>query len=167
MQSKHNMNNVFNIQFNKLGKWLIPTFLRKDVLMSIVTAVYAPIVSLHNLFLQYRKAKFYAIAMNFETCYLESFLNDRFDFALRRIYIDDAPVGASTFIYMQGEERPLVLTLRSETAPQYMYTRGESGGDILYDFIVYVPIGVQYDDVEIRAMLATKISGKRYKIQTY
>ncbi len=161
------MNNVFNIQFNKLSKWLIPTFLRSDVLMSIVSAVYAPIVALHNLFLQYRKSKFYEIAMNYQTCYLESFLNDRFDFTGRRIYIDDAPVGASTFLYMQVEERPVVIAMRSEIAPQYMYTRGESGGDILYDFIVYVPVSVQYDEVEIRAMLATKICGKRYKVQTF
>lgn len=161
------MYNGYNIQLNLLAQWLIPTLLRKPILMAFAKAIYAPLVTLHNLFLNYRKAKLYEIAMNYQTCYLEAFLNDRFDFTNRGIYIEDAETVDQVYLWQDAEDNPLYLYKDAENQPVYLYQDGESLGDILYDFVVYVPYGVVFDEEEMRAMIATKLSGKKYKIELY
>lgn len=161
------MFNVFNIQPGLLAQWLIPTMLRHPILMAIVNAMYVPLAALHNTFLLFRTAKQYQIRMNYQTCYLEAFLNDRFDFSLRRIYIEDAETVDQVYLYQDEEDRPIYLYQDTENNPVYLYTEGESIGDLLNDFIVWVPIGVLFDENEMRAMIATKLCGKRYKIELF
>jgi len=141
--------------------------LRKPVLMAFAKAAYAPLVTLHNGFMAFRKAKFYQIEMNYQTCYLESFLNDRFDPSQRRIYIEDAESRDGTFVFTRAEDQPLVIHKRIESVPRFIYTRGESNGDMLNDFIVFVPASVTFDEYELRAMISTKLSGKRYSVQLF
>ncbi len=106
--------------------------------------------------------------MNWQTCYVEAFLNDRFDTVARRIYIDDAPDGEpGVYIFQDDELEPLYLHQDSENEPVYLFTEGETVGDLLYDFIVFVPVGVVFNESEMRAMIATKICGKRYKIEIF
>lgn len=161
------MFNFFNIQFNYLGDWLIPIRLRTAVLMAFVRACFTPIVMLHNDFLLYRKAKLYEIKMNYQVCYLEAFLNDRFDSILRRIYIDDAQTAEQIYLYQDVEDKDEGLYTDAEDSPLYLFTEGETIGDLLNDFIVYVPIGVMFSESELRAMLSSKLAGKRYKIELF
>lgn len=161
------MFNVYNIVLNKLAEWLVPTYLRNGVMMAFVKACFAPLVVLQNDFLLYRKSKLYEIEMNYQVCYLESFLNDRFDFIQRRIYIEDASSKTSKFIYRSAENKPFLIYKRSENKPATIYTRGESIGDFTNDFIIFIPVEISFDEKEIRAMLFTKLSGKRYKIETF
>jgi hypothetical protein len=161
------MYNIFNIQLNKLRTWLIPAMLQTDVLMAFTEAIYTPIVALHNSFIAFRKSKFYEIKMNYQTCYLQAFLNDRFDSIQRRIYIVDAVSREPVYIYTRAEAKALVISKRSEAQSVAVYTRGESNGDLLHDFYVFVPANVGFDEHEMRAMIATKLCGKRYKIQLF
>lgn len=105
--------------------------------------------------------------MNYQVCYLEAFLNDRFDFSDRRIYIEDAENQDTLFIYKRDELNPIGLYQRSENHSQPIYTRGESNGDYLNDFVIWIPYGVVFDEAELRAMVATKLAGKRYKIELF
>ncbi|MEN9570897.1 MAG: hypothetical protein RL172_2128 [Bacteroidota bacterium] len=162
------MFNVFNIQLMRLAEWLIPTFLRKEVLMAFVTAIYTPLVALHNSFSNYRSAKFYQIAMNYQVCYLEAFLNDRFDYTNRGIYIDDPDDAVpALYLYQDAEDVPVYLYQDAEDVPVYLYQDAEVVGAVALDFIVMVPVAVAYDENEMRAMIATKLCGKKYSIQTY
>lgn len=136
-------------------------------MMAFVKALFAPLVSLHNDFLLYRKAKLYEIEKNYKTCYLEAFLNDRFDFTSRRIYIDDADTVAQVYLWQDEEETPLYLYQDAEEQPVFLFQDGESLGDILYDFVVFVPYDVVFDENEMRAMIATKLAGKKYKIELF
>lgn len=136
--------------------------------MGIVKAMFAPLVTILNSFLAFRNAKFYQIEMNYQVCYLEAFLNDRFDFSQRRIYIgnpDDAvpPV----YLYQDEEDQPIYLYQDVEANPVYMYQDDEYTGNIALDFIVWVPVDVVFDEAEMRAMIATKLSGKKYAVQTF
>lgn len=162
------MFNFFDIQFYLLAEWLVPIRLRTAVLMAFVKACFEPVIMLHNDFMAYRLAKKYEIKMNWQTCYVEAFLNDRFDKTARRIYIDDAPAGEQPiYLYQDEELQPLYLSQDSENEPVYTFTEGETIGSLLYDFIVYVPVGVAFNENEMRAMLSTKICGKRYKIEIF
>lgn len=107
------------------------------------------------------------MAMNYQVCYLEAFLNDRFDFTDRRIYIEDAENQETLYIYTRAELNPVWLYTRAEDIPQPVYTRGESNGDYLNDFVIWIPYGVVFDEAELRAMVATKLAGKRYKIELF
>jgi hypothetical protein len=135
--------------------------------MTMAKSIFSPIVTLHNSFIRYRRDKFYQIQMDYQTCYLESFLNDRFDFTQRRIYIQDAETGETIYLFQRAENNPLLIYKRSENKPQPLYTRGESNGDLLNDFVVYVPLDVVFDEHELRAMIGSKICGKRFKVQTF
>lgn len=105
--------------------------------------------------------------MNFQVCYLEAFLNDRFDFTLRRIYIEDAANEETIYIYKRDEATPLVISTRAEASAQPIFTRGETNGDYINDFVIYMPASVVFDENELRAMVATKLCGKRYKIELF
>jgi hypothetical protein len=160
--------NVFNILLSKIQQWLIPTMLRQPVLMAFIQAIYTPLVALHNSFINYRSAKFYQIKMNYQVCYLASFLNDRFDSVQRRIYIDDALTVDQVYAYQDEEETPLWLYQDDEEETgTFLFQDGESLGDILFDFVVFIPSVVSYDENEVRAMIATKLCGKKYKIERF
>lgn len=161
------MFNFFNISFYLLAEWLVPIRLRTAVMMAFIKACFAPIIALHNQFMSYRKAKLYEIKMNYQVCYLEAFLNDRFDSIARRIYIDDAQTVEQIYLYQDEEEKPIYLNQESENDPVYLYTEGETLGDYLNDFIVYVPVSVVFNESEMRAMITTKLAGKRYKIELF
>lgn len=157
----------YDIDWQRLVRWNLPERMHTTKQLKWLYSLVYPIVLIHNIFKKYRKAKLYEIAMNYQVCYLEAFLNDRFDFTQRRIYIDDAETVEQLYLYIRVEEKPVYLYRRSEDKPMYLYLRGEVAGDLSYDFIVWVPTDAVYDEAEMRAMVATKICGKRYKIQTF
>lgn len=165
------MFNFFNIQYYLIAEWLVPIRLRTAVIMAFIKACFAPIISLHNEFMAYRKAKLYEVEMNYQVPLLEAFLNNRFDGVERRIYIDDAQTVEQIYIFQEDELEPLWLHQESEDDPIYLHTEGETMGDLLNDFVVYVPVSVSlmenYSESELRAMIATKWAGKRYKIELY
>lgn len=160
-------NEVFNISFKKLANWLVPTSLRKPILRAFVDAAFSALIILFNSFSRYRDAKKYELDINYETCRIEAFLNDRFDLSLRRIYIDDSENGEVIYLYQDEEEKPQLVYQPAEDVPLYIYTDGESIADVYNDFIVYVPAVLNISEAELRAMISTKISGKRYKIETF
>lgn len=98
---------------------------------------------------------------------MEAFLNDRFDFIGRGIFIEDSLTVTTLYIFKRAEANPVWLYTRPEDIPVHVYTRGELMGNLTIDFIVWVPVGVPYDEAEMRAMIATKLCGKRYTIQTF
>lgn len=161
------MFNFFNIQFYLLAEWLIPIRLRTSVLVAFIKSCFVPVILLHNDFMNYRKAKLYEVKMNYQVVYLEAYLNDRFDAIERRIYIGDAQIASQIYLYQEVEEKPVPLYQESENNPVYLYTEGETMGDLLNDFIVFVPVSVVFTESEMRAMIATKWAGKRYKIELF
>jgi hypothetical protein len=157
----------YDIDFQKLVRWNTPTKLLKQLFLKWLYCLVYPIILLHATFKLYRKNKLYEIAMNFQVCYLEAFLNDKYDLSLRRIYIADALNQQTLYIYERSEAKPVFLFTRSEAQPVIFYTRGETTGDFLNDFIIFIPIAVVYDEPELRAMVATKLCGKRFKIELF
>lgn len=159
--------NNYDIDFSRLVRWNVFAHLLKPKMLKWLYGLIYPIVLIHNAFIRYRQSKLYEIAMNYQVCYLEAFLNDRFDFTQRRIHIDDAETVEQVYLFQEEEEKPEYLFQEIEDDPLYLYTEGESLGDLLNDFIVFVPSDVAFDQDEMRAMIATKLCGKRYKIELF
>lgn len=161
------MFSYYDINFYRLADWLTPRWMRKQRFLIILRACLYPLVLIHNSFIRYREAKLYEMAMNYQVCYMEAFLNDRFDFIGRGIFIEDSLTVTTLYIFKRAEANPVWLYTRPEDIPVHVYTRGELMGNLTIDFIVWVPVGVPYDEAEMRAMIATKLCGKRYTIQTF
>lgn len=159
------MSLIYDINYRKLTRWLVPHALRKARMMSWLDALVSQVVANYRLFTRYRDAKLYQLAITPQVCFLEKMLNDRFDATERRIFIEDGIRYDVTYLFMEAEEKPLFLKMESEADPVFIYTNGET--ELLgNDFVVYVPAGLGFNNDEMRALLnAYKLASKRYAIQ--
>lgn len=95
----------FNINWTKLVKENIPFFLQQAFRLTWINVLIAPAKQLYIDFLATRDEFIYKVRFNGQVMYLERLLNDKFDVALRRIYINDGPV-KNYFIYRRSEGKP-------------------------------------------------------------
>lgn len=153
--------NIYDIEHNKLNRWLTPLALRRPVMLSWLNALIVPFTFLYQSFLRYRAAKNYHLRITPQVCYLEKLLNDRYDFVLRRIYITDGIDRPITFIYRGDELKPLFL------GSKFIYTSGETSIQ-QDDFIVFVPADIVFEDAEMRSIVMLyKLAGTQFKIQKF
>lgn len=156
---------VYTINFNKLALWLVNKANRKDRFLLLVKAILYPLINVHNSFSFYRKAKIYQLTITGQVCYLERLLNDKYDFTLRRIRIDDAVWHLPWFVYREPEEKPQFLYTESEGKTRYVYTEGEAG-EVKDDFVVLVPLDIFFILDEMRSVIDSyRLAGTKYTIQ--
>ena len=161
------MEKIYDINYNRLVGWLTPDDNRKPKLLSLLGVLVQPVTTIYQAFLLYRKAKLYYLLISPQKCYLERLLNDRYDYSLRRIYIDDGIDKDPKYIYQHAELKPLYIRRRSEASPVFIYTGGESGG-YRNDFIVYVPMGLVFQEPEMISLVKLyKLAGTRFTIQRF
>lgn len=148
----------WNINFQRLSVLLLPTFLRSDVMKAWVYLQLQLIENIHYDWKQFRAANLYKLGHNSQKCYLRGALNDRFDTQLRRIRIDDGNSFKRQYIYTDGEQKPKYL------GTMYLYDDSDYA-DTGVDFIVVVPMDLQYSTYEMIALVDFyKLASKRYKI---
>ncbi len=159
--------NIYDIDFKKIVKWWTPAPLRRTFWLTLLGVMIQPIVKLYHAFLLFMKAVLYDLMITPQVCYLESMLNERYDFALRRIYITDAIEFPPLYLYQDDEIHPIDLYTEAEAQPVYLYTDGE-GGDYGDDFIIMVPASLVFDTIEMTSLVMRKrLPGMRFKIQTF
>lgn len=147
--------------------WLLPEQLRLPKLKAWLNIAISPVIYLYQLFLQYRKNKLYEISITPQICRMQCLLNDRYDLILRRIYIDDAKEFPPVYLYRDAETKPVYLYRDAEDLPVYLFTDSE-GAIIGDDFIVFVPVSIVFDVLEMRSLVKKfKLPGMRFKIQTF
>jgi hypothetical protein len=81
--------NKFEINYKRLVLLLLPTFLRKELLVAFLRAATSPVVTRYNLFLTNRSNNLYRLRMNGQVCYLRRVLYDAFPEAGGAIRIED------------------------------------------------------------------------------
>lgn len=143
---------IYVIDWKKLLLWLIPTPLRKVVLLQWMIAITYPLQRILSVFLLFRNNTIYWLGINSQVCYMEKMLNDKYDNLLRRIYIAKPDSFDPIYIYLTAELKPVYLFTIPENAPVYLYTKAETlvGG---VDFIVVVPIELDLNFVEMNALI--------------
>jgi hypothetical protein len=158
---------IFDIDWATVVRWMIPFDLRKTELYIWVKALLSPVVTLWQKLLQYRKEKAYDLMITGQVCYLEQLLNDKFDSALKRIYIADVAEYPPVYLYQRLELKPVYLFRRQEMKPVLLYTRNE-GALYADDFIIMVPYDVFFNEKQMRGMVQRKrLPGMRFKIQKF
>jgi len=80
---------LFQINFMRLEGLLLPTFLRKPIIMAFLQSAAMPVIFLHNYFSINRDENLVALQMNGQLCRLRSFLNRKFPEAGNQITITD------------------------------------------------------------------------------
>jgi hypothetical protein len=157
--------NRYDIDWRKLAVWNTPFKWRKPDYMALQDSFNTPVNSLHSQFLYYRNYINYQLSITPQVVYLEKMLNDRYDVVLRRIVIEKGVAFEGVPLYMADELKPEKLYRKSEGIPLVLYTKDET---LLFavDFIVKVPISVDFDINELTAYLDIDVlPSKTYKIQ--
>jgi len=155
----------YNIDLKTAARWNVPRAKRAPKrLARIYAAIYAAIQIFQQL-LRFRKQKLYQLMITPQVCYLRRALNDRWDFTQRRIRIVNSADKPPVFIYQEEEDKPVFIYQEDENKPVFIYTEGESEA-ITDDFIIQVPIAVQFDINEMKSLMREyKLGGTKFNIQ--
>lgn len=155
----------YKIDFNRLSILLLPTFLRKKLIVGFVQALLSPISALHYLWYNWRIDNIYKIEHSGQICYLRKSLNDKFDPIQRRIRIGEGNLHETTYIYTEVELQNLFLHTESESEVLWLRTEAETA-DTGLDFTVFVSQEVYNSDFfGLHAhIIFYKAGGKRYNI---
>lgn len=151
-------------------KQVLPIDLWKPRYLAYLKALLVPcqlLVGRLSIFVQSSRR-----AANFtgQVIYLEHLLNDEFDNALRRIYIDDGQANIlPPFIFNAIEQREQYIYNKSENqTPLYVFNRSEYFTSD--DFIVFVPNVILNPTLELvltRLVNQYRQAGKNFSIQGF
>lgn len=154
---------MYRIDYTRLVDWLVPSMLRRNVLLSLAYALVNPVRKLYVAFMKYKTDSEYRLNHNSQVCYLEKVLNDRFDPEQKRINIIDGWRFNQLYIYKETEGSHKAVNLGT------MFIRPSADfADTGVDFIVKLPSDLalkESERYEMKTLLnAYKLAGKRYKL---
>ena len=159
--------NIYKVNWNRVVSWLIPSTLFQPKMFAFCKALVAPVSTLHNSFLAFRKQRLYDLTITPQVCYLQKLLNDKYDADLRRIFIGDGKRGDDVYVFQDAENEPLFVFQDAESNPVWIFNDGEVGNAPAH-FIVNIPNDVVYDVFALRSLINIyKLPSRRYQIQTF
>lgn len=180
------MTNYYNIDFKRLILSLLPTFLRRPLIYSLLKVVLRPAVTGYDVFMKNRSENLYKLRITPQVCYLRKMLNDSFDVDLRGIYISDGNPSNWVIAYPQamfnaeGGKQPLWAASATQTQPNKLIFTTSEGvtmvprqGDVGasgLDFNVMVPSrirGIADEKRMVSLVNYYKLASKRYAISYY
>lgn len=142
----------YRVAWAGLVDTLLPSLLRRPRLKAYLEALTAPVAELHGRLLSYIEQTRRELSYNGQTMNLERALNDRFDPALRRIYITDNDVELEqSYDNFVAEAQPWQYMTFAREAPPWLYDylARELLGQV--GFIVHVPVNLRPQEVAIHA----------------
>lgn len=123
-------------------------------------ALSSAVSHLYNRFVVYVKNVDYRIKINYQVCYLEAALNDRYDYSQRRIRIEKGTEFVPFPLYQQGESKPVRLFVKASGRHQALYTKAETA-QFTADFLVKIPVVISYEVAELTAFINNYIVQSR------
>lgn len=163
---------TWSINYSGFVEQLLPPDLRRERILALLACLVFPLKEVNYLFVDFTGTINYWSAFNGQVVYLEHLLNDLFDEAERRIYIDD-PVGIEHLppvVYNKVEDHdgPIVYNKSEAQDGPYLYNEVEFDG--MPDFVVMVPQDLDYTAFEpyLRAIINKyRLASKRYVITEF
>jgi hypothetical protein len=95
-----------NINWNKIIYENLAIDLQSIGRVTWIRALISPFQSIYGAFLLYKSDSIYKTQFNSQIMYLERLLNDKFDIASRRIYIENTGSNNSFYIFQKSESNP-------------------------------------------------------------
>lgn len=160
---------AFNIDMKKLGKRVLPHFLRKPNVILFLNSCLDVLQGLNDEMVVFAEAIDTKVRQTSQVIYLEKLLNDRFDPTLKRIFIQNT--SEVNFLYIrnnvEGQPQTVFLSNNSEGAgPVYYENNSEIAA--LDDYIINVPASASIDEDELRSQVNVyNLAGKKYDVITF
>lgn len=159
------MSKIFEIDYPKLTRLLLPPRLRKLRHVAWLQALVSPVNYLYQQFRRNRDANRYRLRITPQVVYMQRLLNDRYDIDKRGIRIADTISFDPADLYQEAESKPVFIYNEEEHHPISLFTEQEVGRESV-DFFVHVPAYLSFNENEMRALIDNyKLAGKTYKIQ--
>ncbi len=163
---------MYNIDFAKLIKQLLPSFLRHPMQQSWLRTLLHPLSLLHSAFITWRSKVDFRLSISGQVRSLEYMLNKTYygDGGIKLIHISDSGRIISSYLYNAAEGQPLYIQNRDEPsagmpAQVYLFNRSEPRG---YDFTVWVPSTLEFNINHMSGLLNRhKAAGFSYEIKIY
>lgn len=156
----------YRIDYKRLAELLLPTFLRRNIIISFLRVMIIPIIDIYNEFTTYKNAVSKRLDFNGQVMYLEKMLNEEFKLVSNTIYISDATTIPVLYLHHTAElQIPLYLW-----ANKGGILIRKSEVDFSGDFIINVPVALNTAEsmTKIKTIVDHyKYTGKRYKIIIY
>ena len=132
------MSKVFNISFTRLAVQLTPTVLRRPLVMAMFSAFMRPLDMLWSEFLAWRDSL--KTSLPAQTCYLQSIINDEFDYYQRRIIIRNLEITTDDFLlWRESLNKPIMLPSEASLGEVFLLNRNGQTGANTDDFEVVLP----------------------------
>jgi hypothetical protein len=161
--------NVYILDFERLIKLALPTFLRQVKRLAYLNAVLTPIKNHYNAFVLYKDDAIYRVSHNGSIVLLQKVLNDKFDAVERRIYIKNVERIDGLRLYPEASSREVGVYSPAKKALRPAFNNSDGS-----DFIIHIPIEYQYANevllnkflIKLRAQVDYyKLYAKKYKIE--
>jgi hypothetical protein len=159
----------YRLDLDELRTGLLPVLLRRPRLKAYLAALTSPITALYLDLLTYISQTRKELSYNGQTMALERALNDRFDGALRRIYIvgNDVDVEGAYDNFVEEQQPWQYMGFTSEAPPwQYDYDFSELINQV--GFTVKVPAGLRSKENALNARVKQlKLAMIKHRIQYF
>ncbi len=156
----------YRVDFERLAWLLLPSLLRRPRQVAWLRLLTTPVRHLYARFVAYEAAVRRELSYNSQVLLFEAALNDRFDPAVRRIYISNSDVELQpVYVNFVAEQQPNpILYFQSEAkAPVYLFQWAEFSQQT--DFIVHAPsiLNTPQLNTQLRAAIRRlKLANKQY-----
>jgi hypothetical protein len=133
------MEAIFTVDWSVFFKSNVPTFLRHHLVYHFLLCFIEEIKRLYDIFLSRRTQWLYEIQHTSQVIHIEKVLNDSFDQAQRRIYINNVTFGEYVHLWPPEDENPYYLQETGANPDNPLYLLEGDSGVISPDATVYVP----------------------------
>ena len=162
------MSNYYNTSFSKTGILLLPTFLRKPIIVAIITAMMRLQDNQQTSFLSYINS--IDTEVYTQVCYMQGIINDNFDYYERRIKVRTVkPDFDGLITWDRSINRRLLIGTRGsdEYKPLLLNAQGQIGRNNP-SFEVAFPKGFTLSENEMDRVKSLinqcKLASKNYRI---
>ena len=156
---------IYEVEWRRLIAQLTPVRLRNAKLTALLIALLSPVMYVYSTFINYKLQVAYQLSITPQVVFLEKFLNDHYDYDLRRIKISDPFFYDTAELYLEIEGKNLVMYNEGEAvATDAFFTEAESSA-LGVDFIVKIPASLHGYATRITAQINNlKLPTKKFAI---
>jgi hypothetical protein len=161
------MKKYYNVNYSLFALLLLPTFLRNKTISDFIASFIKPLETIHNDFVVY--ADSLTTTACAQVCYMQSLLNNEFDYYNRRIRVRPSAIDTDCcLLWKESKNKPVMLSKEGTDGKPYLLSRNGQTGSNNIDFEIVLPAFFYLSkDEEIRMKTLinkNKLATKKYRI---
>lgn len=154
------MDRIFAVDFKKVIVNFLPKLFRRKRIFALIDTHFSGLRTIYLNFLSKRDDDNKELSVTPQVCSLRRILNDYFDAGERLIRVEDANLYERSYIFTEGEQRPLFLGERT------IYTADELRSGTGFVVIVPEALNNTAETARLKAMINKyKLAGTKYIIR--